>query len=541
MIHKIINLFSWLFYRYYVNKDFRNYINFNLKKWHSNNTNYKSKNVILIDLFDWGPWVHFWSYLVNFLSKKYKSNIKYYYFDLYGRPFTSRNLYIRSLRKIYHSFNATKGILHSELRTNEDYEALIEKKFESLKFNKTKLRNFKFDGINIGTLIYDTYLRSKYLPTVDMHDQDLKNIFKKGFLIFNNLKKYFKENNVKCVIPSHLCYITYGIIVQMAHKKNIPVVMINSKNNGQNLFHLIRVDKNINVCENRYWEYSSIFNKFDKNKKKQFLNKGQKILNKRISGQFDRNIPYMKINPFSKNFSKIKSNFKKEKEKIFLFSHCYFDNPHRYRWMIFNDFYEQTKYFLDLSNTMREYDWYYKPHPNEIKGKINLHKELLKDYPHVKLLNNNISHHDVMIQNPKCVITNHGTVAHEFAAFKIPVINTGDNPHVNYNFCINAKNIKNLNNIMHNLNKYINKINFNKKKLYEFYYLHYEHFLKLNKREELITDRYFCHPKLQIKKNSLLKDVLNNFLNYYVSIERKNDKKIQTYLEKFSKHNKLFN
>ena len=47
-------------------------------------------------------------------------------------------------------------------------------------------------------------------------------------------------------------------------------------------------------------------------------------------------------------FNKIKKNnenLKSKKSKIFLFPHCYLDAPHRYRSMIFDDFYKQMKFF----------------------------------------------------------------------------------------------------------------------------------------------------------------------------------------------------
>ena len=115
------------------------------------------------------------------------------------------------------------------------------------------------------------------------------------------------------------------------------------------------------------------------------------------------------------------NKFSTKKPKIFLFPNCFFDNPHKYRSMIFNDFYEQMKFFLDLSLKMKEYDWYYKPHPNELGKDLDIHKKLLINYPDVIYLKKNISHKQIIKSKPKCVITNHGTVAHEYASFKIPV------------------------------------------------------------------------------------------------------------------------
>ena len=50
-----------------------------------------------------------------------------------------------------------------------------------------------------------------------------------------------------------------------------------------------------------------------------------------------------------------------------------------------------------------------------------------------------VSHRQLLKLNLKCIITNHGTVAHEYAAYNVPVINTGDNPYINYNFCLTLK------------------------------------------------------------------------------------------------------
>ena len=46
-----------------------------------------------------------------------------------------------------------------------------------------------------------------------------------------------------------------------------------------------------------------------------------------------------------------------------------------------------------------------------------------------------------------------------------------NNPHINYNFCLNPKTIKEYKAILFNLNKYKNKII--KKGIYEFYIMHF--------------------------------------------------------------------
>ena len=282
------------------------------------------------------------------------------------------------------------------------------------------------------------------------------------------------------------------------------------------------------VDEPPYWNYKKKFEKFSKKQKYDNLKIGKKILEKRLSGEYDKNLPYMTTSQF-----KIKNKIthkKNHKETIVIFPHCYFDNPHRYRSMIFNDFYDQVLYFLKLSKKLNNYEWYYKPHPNELVGDLDVHKKLMKNFKNINYLNKSTSHYEILKLKPKCIVTNHGTIGHEYAAMKIPVINTGDNPHINYDFCIHAKNIKHLNMIMNNLDKYIKKINFDKKQIFEYLFMHYDYFQNFNNERSYLKDRYFSVRKIRLNNNSSL-------LNYFVKNGDRFDNKINKYLEEFFKKN----
>ena len=102
------------------------------------------------------------------------------------------------------------------------------------------------------------------------------------------------------------------------------------------------------VDEAPYDKFQSEFNKFSETDKDKFRNIGKEIINKRLSGDYDDNLPYIKISQYNKNINSI-IKFDSNKEKVFLLSHCFFDNPHKYIWMLFPDFYEQINYLLNLS------------------------------------------------------------------------------------------------------------------------------------------------------------------------------------------------
>ena len=245
-------------------------------------------------------------------------------------------------------------------------------------------------------------------------------------------------------------------------------------------------------------------------------------MNGRLSGSFDKYLPYMEKSQFRNQSKKIFFN-NNRKEKIIIFPHCFYDYPHRFRHMIFNDFYEHALYFMKLSRVYDKYDWYYKPHPTSLPGHVNIHKVLLKKFPQINYINKDVSHRNILKLKPKCIITNHGSVAHEYASFKVPCINTGDNHHINYDFCIHAKSFSSLNRIMHNLDKYIKNINFDNKKIYEFLYMHNFYYPNLHNEKKLIKDEYFITKNTKLNHSSKI-------LGYLIKRDKINSKNITQYI-----------
>ncbi len=507
------------------------FINHNIKLW-SKNKDIKSNKVILVDLFNWNPFICFWSYLVNFLSSKFKAEIKFFYFNLYQTKGSEFSIYINKLKKIYNSFNVKEGISEYNFKYTNSENKIYLKKYNQFK-KIDQIINFKRNNILLGDLIWDTYLRINHKPTVTRKDDSLKKIFFRANKIYDEVNKYFNLNKVMCVIPSHTYYISYGIICRIAAKRKVPIIKLFAKNFGNNQFHLIKLKKSRksqNITEEYpFFEFRKTFKKLSNKKKIIGLKKGKEILKQRTSGEFDKTVPYMKLS----SFNNLRSNnkiLKSKKPKIFLFPHCYIDAPHRYRSILFNDFYNQMKFFLDISKKLKKFQWYYKPHPNELKWGRNIHSSILKDYPNVTRLNKDFSHRSVISSKPELIITNHGTIAHEYAAFKVPVLCTGDNPHINYSFCIHGKSLKNLKDILFNLKREKSKINFDKKGIYEYLFMRYEYFINLYEKDKFINDKYFALKN--IKKNET-SDVFLNFIKY----SKLKENSINSYLNNFYKEN----
>ena len=155
-------------------------------------------------------------------------------------------------------------------------------------------------------MIYDTYLRATYLPTIDMRDKFLKELFFRSLKVYYETKLFFKRYNVKAVIPSHTCYHSYGIICRIAALKKIPILKVNADARGNSNFRVNLVNqKYVNEEAAPYFDFSKVFKKLNNNQKRIGLNIGKKILNNRLNGKFEKSLSYMSGRQFQ---NKKKSN-----------------------------------------------------------------------------------------------------------------------------------------------------------------------------------------------------------------------------------------
>jgi hypothetical protein len=477
-----------------------------------------SKNNILIEMTNMQPNILPSSYLSNLLSDKFNAKIISY--QIYNLNFLSKlewtisNFFNLREFSVYRSFNVEKfmkfefdtSILGKTFRIFFKVLPLIK--------NKAQLENFYLNGVFVGDLIYDGFLKKYQKVTVNVNSLKFK------VYLFFFIGKFFwflkitKNYRVKALLVSHTVY-ELALPLRIAIKKKIPVYQCD--------IHHIRFFNKKNFSINEFKKYKKTFKKYKyKIPLKDYREAKKRLMNRVFKSKID--LSYTE-NISNKNYS---TNFILEKNKINILvaSHCFSDSPHGYGNHFFPDFYEWFE-FLSKVAKKTNYNWYIKTHPDFKIVSKNFINEFVSINKEFKILPSDISHKLLVKSGINLCLTVYGTVGEEYPFYGVPVINaTRNNPHINYNFNINPKNIGEYKKILLNLHKV--KFNFNKEEVYECYYMKnffYKNHLFVNDMQKLVKDfqgyknifndklySYLIKKNLQKNHNLILRR-LKKFIN----------------------------
>jgi hypothetical protein len=450
---------------------FRNFIKHNKKHLFIKNSN---NNIFLVEFNRWQAVHIVFSYLVNYFSLKKKCKI--IAFESYNLLKIEKLKFLEKIKwKLGIIFNLKTFGIYKSFGTSNFLEIKYSKFIidKSLKFLKhfykknitlKNLENLCVENIWIGDLIYDSYLKKFSLCTVNLNSEKFRFFFLECLNNFYYWLDYFNKNNVSGVAVSHAVYVS-AIPLRIAdHKKilNFSFCEMSIVNCTNKISY--RYKKSNSDINSRY--FKKIFKQYKKSEMKDHLKTGKEYIEKIVSGKIKYH--YLKKNTFSKkNFSLNYLN-KTKKIKVVIYAQMFTDSPHAYGNHFFSDFIEWLNFLKEIIKKT-DYHWFIKTHPNEDEITKMAIRDFLKNLPNVKLLPKNISNL-YLSKKIDFALTIFGTVASELPIFGVKVINASrNNPHFDYKFCINPKNIFDYKKILLNLKK--NKFKINLNELYEYHFM----------------------------------------------------------------------
>lgn len=514
MLKKIKNKIELLKLNFFNNSSSKRYIKFNKKRWSNNFSHYKS--ITLVEITSLSATIITQSYLVNHLCESDKTTAHGFVPDLSN---WKTHILNRRNKNIYKSFGVSK--IHYPKKNSKFSKKAIKVRDLLTSKIKTKkdLEDLYYDDVYIGDLIYDSFLRKKELPTVDL---DNRNVFNEFLLeeIYHYLywDDFFKNNKVSSIIITHCVYSKYAIPLRIALKFGAKAYQINPMG-----IYKISKDEMFAYNQAHY---------FDELKKKilpEKLEEGKKVakerIERRMAGEVGVDMAYSTKSAYHKNTNENRILHDDNKSKILIAAHCFFDSPHSFGNNLFTDFYEWLN-FLGKISLKTDYHWYIKTHPDFIPANVTYIKKIISQYPKINFIPSSTSHHQLISEGIDIALTVFGTIGFEYASLGKIVINASKvGPHSRYNFNFNPESIEEYEELLLKIPTLKKEID--KDKVYEYYFL----------RRVLGCENWFFkdlnHSLKEIGGYHNLKESLmfDYFIDSMISEEQRIIETIATFLE----------
>ncbi|MCL1139585.1 hypothetical protein [Shewanella pneumatophori] len=342
------------------------------------------------------------------------------------------------------------------------------------------IESIKYEGILIGDLIYDTYIRmldGKYSPNKDFQ------LFKYIVTAIFNYKivsGLFDEKNVGYVIVADKCYLKHGVLYRVAIERSIKVLMPTKE---------LKYLHKDNIKTHFYHPEISL-------EKMELDFKGIDIesevalyFDKRFSGeinQIDVLTSYRNKRVYSSEELITIMSLDRTKKNVIIMPHAFSDFPHIAEGL-YNDYYVWLVELLKMVKDIHNVNWLIKPHPTSyVFNEIGVVESLLNDLgaSNVKVVPKDMNTASVK-DIADVILTVRGTPGLEFATFGIPVVTAGKGCYSGYGIDIEAATKQDYFKIINNLDDVyrLDDIQIRNAKMV-FYYL----FIKLNAKLDYLMD-----------------------------------------------------
>jgi hypothetical protein len=293
--------------------------------------------------------------------------------------------------------------------------------------SKNQLQSMTFDGIRVGDLVNDTYIRFKPAPTVALRDTYLLFLTWRALRLIKRAKRYVQVRRPRLYLTPYSSYIQNGIMARVAIAAGIPVYSFgeyqefSKELTKDDWFHTINP-----------LPLASRFESFPDKPEK--LAYADKFLSARFRGDADPATVYMARSAYAD----VDIETPDVRGAVIVFMHDFYDSPNLYYDMVFPDFWEWLCVTIE---TLTKYSipFFLKPHPNQIPISRDAVADLIRKYPSVRLIPSAVNNLKLVKGGISCAVTVYGSVANEMAYFGIPTICCSRHPHSSFDFCRTAK------------------------------------------------------------------------------------------------------
>lgn len=293
--------------------------------------------------------------------------------------------------------------------------------------DKQGLVQLSINRVPVGDLVYDSYLRYRPAPTVDLEDRYLLLVLWQAHRDVRRAQRYFGRTKPSFYLTSYSTYIQHGIAVRVALLQGTRVF---SFANYQTFMKELSLGDWVHTSNAD--GYAREFARLPHQEEK--LAAAEQALSTRIAGGIDAATAYMKKSAYAESGAAVPD----VRGAVVVFLHDFYDSPHVYREMVFPDFWEWICLTIE---TLRAsgIPFFLKPHPNQISLSDAALAELQRTYPGLAMISPAVTNNQLAEAGMACAVTVYGTVAHEMAFLGVPTIACAHHPHISFGFCRTAR------------------------------------------------------------------------------------------------------
>ncbi|MEY2859809.1 MAG: hypothetical protein RL392_267 [Pseudomonadota bacterium] len=283
--------------------------------------------------------------------------------------------------------------------------------------------SLKINDIEVADLVICSYLRFKPQAQFDFHDPFVRRLIWQALRDARQAEAYFDAKKPSWYLTSYTTYLEHGIPTRVALKHGVKVWSFGNLN---------RFGKCLSISDPyQTLDYSDFRTTFEAlSEQASRLEDARVLLERRLSGCIDAATSYMRQSAYGNDTVPLPSNLN---GSVVIFLHDFYDSPHVYPDLIFNDFWQWICFTIDGLRSASA-TFFLKPHPNQISLSDEALGELCKTYPGLQLLPATASNVQLAQAGIVCGITAYGTVAHELAYLGIPSICCARHPHHSFGF-----------------------------------------------------------------------------------------------------------
>ena len=316
---------------------------------------------------------------------------------------------------------------------------------------RQRLLDVSIQGIRVGHLIYDSYMRWSARGTVSSLDQELSVHIALAYEYFDFYSRLFELHDVASIVIGHTAYVRFGILLRLALSRGIPVYV-------RTFNRPVAITRYGNLRDGdtdpvRY--AGEIFDRHYSQINDEALSAARDYMRRRTS---QTNAPSHLENIASAHGTdRILLNREElhahlglspSRPTAAIMAHVLTDSPHRMNWSLYADYYQWLLGTLETIKDLPEVNWIVRLHPDRSyygeTGDNDLCRVALDrycaQYSHIFDLDDSYATGS-LFGNVDVAVTVDGTAGFEFPAMGIPCIIAGEARYSGNGFTIEPQSI----------------------------------------------------------------------------------------------------